>query len=74
MYIRHRSYDRTDLDYVEVDQASGMLSVQLGASCHVARKRLIAYAGRTHREVIDVALDVINRQVTIGPTAIDDGP
>jgi hypothetical protein len=50
----------------EVHQATGMISVQLDVTQAVALARLRAYAFSQHRQLADVAADVVARRVRFG--------
>lgn len=51
--------------FVEVHQATGMLTAQLGVSATDAMARLRAHAATTHRPLIDVSRDIIARRVRL---------
>ncbi|MCX5050000.1 ANTAR domain-containing protein [Streptomyces sp. NBC_00201] len=53
----------------EIDQASGMLTVQLGVGIEEAFVRLRAYAYAQGRRLADVAADVVARQLRFPPDA-----
>jgi hypothetical protein len=63
------------LHRAEIDQATGMLTVQLAVPAAVAFARLRAYAYCQDRRLADVAGDVVARRLRLhrdpGP---DDGP
>lgn len=56
----------------EIDQASGMLTVQLGVSIEEALVRLRAYAYAQGRRLADVAADVVARRLRFSPDAEPD--
>jgi hypothetical protein len=52
----------------EVHQATGIVTVQLDVSCTEALALLRDYAAHSHRELIEVACDVLARQLQLpGP-------
>lgn len=51
------------LEPAEVDQAAGMLSVQLDVSVAVAGARLRAYAADTDQAAVEVACDIVARRL-----------
>jgi hypothetical protein len=51
----------------EVQQAAGMLTVQLQVGIPEAVARLSAHAATTHRPVVDVARDIIHRRLQMAP-------
>jgi hypothetical protein len=57
----------------EIDQASGMLTVQLGVGIEEAFVRLRAYAYVQGRRLADVAADVVARRLRFAPDAEPDG-
>jgi len=57
----------------EVHQATGMISIQLGASIAVALARLRAYSYAHDRRLRDVAADVVARQLRFYPDTTDHG-
>ncbi|WP_234381195.1 ANTAR domain-containing protein [Streptomyces sp. NRRL F-5122] len=57
----------------EIDQASGMLTVQLGVGVEEAFVRLRAYAYAQGRQLADVAADVVARRLRFSPGAEPDG-
>ncbi|HEY5354835.1 MAG TPA: GAF and ANTAR domain-containing protein [Streptosporangiaceae bacterium] len=60
---------------VEIDQATGMLTVQLGISAAEAFARLRAYAYARDRRLADVAGDIVARRLRLDPDpAPDAGP
>jgi hypothetical protein len=59
--------ERIALQYPEVHQATGMITVQLGVSAAVALIRLRAYAYAADRALRDVAGDVVARQLRFDP-------
>jgi AmiR/NasT family two-component response regulator len=52
---------------VEIDQATGMLTVQLGVSAGEAFARLRAYAYAQDRRLADVAGDIVARRLRLDP-------
>jgi AmiR/NasT family two-component response regulator len=52
---------------VEIDQATGMLTVQLGVSAGEAFARLRAYAYSRDRRLADVAGDIVARRLRLDP-------
>jgi hypothetical protein len=59
---------------VEIDQATGMLTVQLGVTAAEAFARLRAYAYAEDRRLADVAGDIVARRLRLEPDARDSGP
>ena len=60
---------------VEIDQATGMLTVQLGVTAGEAFARLRAYAYAQDRRLADVAGDIVARRLRLEPDARPDaGP
>jgi len=60
---------------VEIDQATGMLTVQLGITAGEAFARLRAYAYARDRRLADVAGDIVARRLRLDPDpAQDAGP
>ena len=57
----------------EIDQATGMLTVQLGVSVTEAFARLRAYAYTHDRRLADVAADIVARRLRLHPDATQDG-
>jgi ANTAR domain len=57
----------------EIDQATGMLTVQLGVSVGAAFARLRAYAYTHDRRLADVAADIVARRLRLQPDAAQDG-
>jgi ANTAR domain/GAF domain len=57
----------------EIDQATGMLTVQLGVSAAQAFARLRAYAYTHDRRLADVAADIVARRLRLHPDAAQDG-
>jgi ANTAR domain len=57
----------------EIDQATGMLTVQLGVSVTQAFARLRAYAYTHDRRLADVAADIVARRLRLRPDATQDG-
>lgn len=61
------------LHRAEIDQATGMLTVQLGASAAEAFARLRAYAYAQDRRLADVARDIVTRRLRLSPDSLADG-
>ena len=59
---------------VEIDQATGMLTVQLGVTAAEAFARLRAYAYAEDRRLADVAGDIVARRLRLEPDARDTSP
>ena len=59
------------LHRAEIDQATGMLAVQLGVPAAAAFARLRAYAYSQDRRLADVAGDIVARRLRLSP---DQGP
>ncbi len=60
---------------VEIDQATGMLTVQLGVTAAEAFARLRAYAYARNRRLADVAGDIVARRLRLDPDPGQDaGP
>jgi hypothetical protein len=57
----------------EIDQATGMLTGQLGVSAGEAFARLRAYAYAQDRRLADVASDIVARRLRLHPDAVPDG-
>ncbi len=57
----------------EIDQATGMLTVQLGVGITEAFARLRAYAYTHDRRLADVAADIVARRLHLHPDATQDG-
>ena len=57
----------------EIDQATGMLTVQLGVTIAAAFARLRAYAYAEDRKVADVARDIVARRLRLDPDQDPDG-
>jgi hypothetical protein len=55
------------LHRAEIDQATGMLTEQLGVSIDEAFVRLRAYAYAHDRRLVDVARDLVTRTLRLGP-------
>jgi ANTAR domain len=55
------------LHRAEIDQATGMLTVQLGVPVAEAFARLRAYAYTKDRRLADVASDIVARRLRLGP-------
>jgi hypothetical protein len=63
------------LHRAEIDQATGMLTVQLGVSITEAFIRLRAYAYAEDRRLSDVASDIVAKRLRLHPdSASDAGP
>ena len=58
---------------VEIDQATGMLTVQLGVGASEAYARLRAYAYARDRRLGDVAGDIVARRLRLDPDPARDG-
>ena len=58
---------------VEIDQATGMLTVQLGVTAAEAFARLRAYAYAEDRRLADVAGDIVARRLRLEPDPLDAG-
>jgi hypothetical protein len=56
----------------EIDQATGMLTVQLGVTVTEAFARLRAYAYAEDRRLADVASDIVTRRLRLHPDPIAD--
>jgi hypothetical protein len=54
----------------EIDQATGMLTEQLGVSIDEAFVRLRAYAYAHDRRLVDVARDLVSRTLRLGPGSL----
>jgi hypothetical protein len=61
------------LHRVEIDQATGMLTVQLGVTAAEAFARLRAYAYSQDRRLADVARDIVTRRLRLQPDSTADG-
>jgi ANTAR domain len=61
------------LHRAEIDQATGMLTVQLGATAAEAFARLRAYAYARDRRLADVARDIVTRRLRLSPDSPADG-
>jgi hypothetical protein len=57
----------------EIDQATGMLTVQLGVGITAAFARLRAYAYTHNRRLADVAADIVSRRLRLHPDATQNG-
>jgi hypothetical protein len=57
----------------EVDQATGMLTLQLGVPAAEAFTRLRAYAYAQDRRLADVAGDIVARRLRLHPDPVPDG-
>jgi AmiR/NasT family two-component response regulator len=56
----------------EIDQATGMLTVQLGVTAAEAFSRLRAYAYAQDRRLADVAGDIVARRLRLPPDPLPD--
>jgi len=61
------------LHRAEIDQATGMLTVQLGVTATAAFARLRAYAYSQDRRLADVARDIVTRRLRLQPDSSADG-
>jgi hypothetical protein len=61
------------LHRAEIDQATGMLTVQLGVQVAEAFARLRAYAYSEDRRLADVASDIVARRLRLSPDPDPDG-
>jgi hypothetical protein len=61
------------LHRAEIDQATGMLTVQLGVTAAEAFARLRAYAYAQDRRLADVAGDIVARRLRLHPDPLRDG-
>ena len=61
------------LHRAEIDQATGMLTVQLGVPIAEAFARLRAYAYSEDRRLADVASDIVARRLRLSPDPDPDG-
>jgi ANTAR domain len=61
------------LHRIEIDQATGMLTVQLGVSAATAFARLRAYAYAQDRRLADVAADIVARRLRLHRDPGQDG-
>ena len=61
------------LHRAEIDQATGMLTVQLGVPVAEAFSRLRAYAYSQDRRLADVAGDIVARRLRLGRDPCNDG-
>jgi hypothetical protein len=57
----------------QIDQATGMLTVQLGVTAGEAFVRLRAYAYARDRRLADVARDIVARRLRLDPDPAPDG-
>lgn len=63
------------VDRAEIDQATGMLTIQLGVGIAEAFARLRAYAYTSDRRLADVASDIVARRLRLhDDPGRDDGP
>ena len=60
------------LHRAEIDQATGMLTVQLGVTIAEAFARLRAYAYAQDRRLADVAADIVARRLRLDPDPTQD--
>ncbi|MDF3145216.1 MULTISPECIES: ANTAR domain-containing protein [unclassified Streptomyces] len=67
-----RSFEDLGAYRAEIDQASGMLTAQLGVGIEEAFVRLRAYAYVQGRRLADVAADVVARRLRFSPDAEPD--
>ncbi|MBO3680454.1 ANTAR domain-containing protein [Streptomyces sp. NEAU-YJ-81] len=67
-----RSFEDLGAYRAEIDQASGILTVQLGVGIEEAFVRLRAYAYAQGRRLADVAADVVARRLRFSPDAPPD--
>ncbi|MFD9436052.1 ANTAR domain-containing protein [Streptomyces sp. NPDC060002] len=70
--VPHRGFEDLGAYRAEIDQAAGMLTVQLGAGIDEAFVRLRAHAYARGRRLADVAADVVARRVRFPPDAEPD--
>lgn len=68
----HRGFEELGAHRAEIDQASGMLTVQLGVGIDEAFVRLRAHAYAQGRRLADVAADVVARRLRFSPDAEPD--
>jgi hypothetical protein len=61
------------LHRAEIDQATGMLTVQLGVTATEAFARLRAYAYAQDRRLADVAREIVTRRLRLQPDSPADG-
>lgn len=61
------------LHRAEIDQATGMLTVQLGVPAEEALARLRAYAYAHDRRLADVAADIVARRLRLSRDPVQDG-
>ena len=61
------------LHRAEIDQATGMLTVQLGVPVAEAFARLRAYAYSQDRRLADVASEIVARRLRLDPDPVPDG-
>jgi hypothetical protein len=62
------------LHRAEIDQATGMLTVQLGVTAAEAFVRLRAYAYAQDRRLAEVASDIVARRLRLQPSEREDEP
>ncbi|MFI5688361.1 ANTAR domain-containing protein [Streptomyces sp. NPDC051636] len=70
--VPDRSFQDLGAYRAEIDQASGILTVQLGVGMEEAFVRLRAYAYMRGRRLADVAADVVARRLRFSPDAEPD--
>jgi AmiR/NasT family two-component response regulator len=70
---RYHQLTRLALHRAEVDQATGMLTVQLGVPAGEAFARLRAYAYSQDRRLADVAGDIVARRLRLRRDPGHDG-
>ncbi|WP_327315827.1 ANTAR domain-containing protein [Streptomyces sp. NBC_01235] len=72
--VPDRSFEDLGAYRAEIDQASGMLTVQLGVGIDEAFVRLRAHAYAQERRLADVAADVVARRLRFSPDTEPDQP
>ncbi|MFD9317012.1 ANTAR domain-containing protein [Streptomyces sp. NPDC060053] len=70
--VPHRGFEDLGAYRAEIDQATGMLTVQLGVGMDEAFVRLRAHAYAQGRRLADVAADVVARRLRFPPDAEPD--
>ncbi|MGW0875815.1 ANTAR domain-containing protein [Streptomyces sp. NPDC002740] len=70
--VPHRGFEDLGAYRAEIDQAAGMLTVQLGVGIDEAFVRLRAHAYAQGRRLADVAADVVARRLRFPPDAEPD--
>ncbi|MFE7932250.1 ANTAR domain-containing protein [Streptomyces sp. NPDC057456] len=70
--VPHRGFEDLGAYRAEIDQATGMLTVQLGVGMEEAFVRLRAHAYAQGRQLADVAADVVARRFRFPPDAEPD--